>query len=79
MWDVLRNAVTSAKDALGIELPELPELPAVPEIPAEAVDAVDAVTGVLPDLAGAGDAAGQALTDAGEAVATAVPDVVQEP
>jgi hypothetical protein len=67
VWDVLRNAVTTAKDALGIELPELP------------VDAVTAaaelVPDLLPDLAGAGDAAAQALTDAGEAVTTAVPDV----
>ncbi len=62
MWDALKNVVTSAKEALGIELPELPGLPV------DLAPLADAATGTAAAL---GQTATDALTEATDTVSTA--------
>jgi hypothetical protein len=76
MWDVIKNAVTQAKDALGIELPELPvdlgslDTAGIGEAATTAAEGVTAsATGAVEDLTAT---AGEAVTDAGTQVTDTV-------
>jgi hypothetical protein len=69
MWDVIKNAVTELKDALGIEIPELPvdlgslDVAGIGEVATTATEGVtQSATTAVEDLTGA---AGEAVTAAG--------------
>jgi hypothetical protein len=68
MWEVLKNVVTAAKDALGIELPEFPA-----ELPTDVAGLGEAVSTMTQ---GAADSAGVAVETATTAVQGAGGDLV---
>jgi hypothetical protein len=76
MWDVIKNAVTQVKDALGIEVPELPvdlgslDVAGIGEAATTAAEGVTAsAPGAVEDLTAT---AGEAVTDAGTQVTDTV-------
>jgi hypothetical protein len=76
MWDVIKNAVTQVKDALGIEIPELPadlgslDTAGIGEAVTTAAEGVTAsATGAVEDLTAT---AVEAVTAAGPQVTDAV-------
>ena len=91
MWETIKNAVTSVKEALGIEIPELPvDLGAVGDTVTGAVTgATESAPGALDGVAAAGQTAAGGLADAAQTVsglpaaavdslAQAVPDLTGE-
>jgi len=69
MWQALRDAITSAKESLGIEVPDAG---AVTDVVSGAGDqASSAVTAATDAASGTADAAAGAVSGAGDAVAGA--------
>jgi hypothetical protein len=61
MWDKIRDLVSRAAGALGIDVPELPDAGGIVESAAGTAEA--AAGPILDDLAGAADSASGAVTD----------------
>lgn len=70
MWETIKNAVTSVKEALGIEVPGLPvDLGAVGDtVTGAAAGVTESATGALDGVAAAGQTAAGGLADAAQTV-----------
>jgi phage-related protein len=79
MWDVIKNALISVKDATGIEIPGLPaDLGAVGESATAAVQTVtESASGVIDGAAPAIEAVTGAVAGVSETAAGAVDSVAQ--
>jgi hypothetical protein len=72
VWDILKNALTGAKDLLGIEVPELP-------VPADLVSAAgDALTGVQEQVGAVTEAVSGTAADAVQSTAQTVTDAASD-
>jgi hypothetical protein len=83
MWDVIKNAVTELKDALGIEIPGLPsdvgsiDAASIGEAATTATEGVtQSATTAVEDLTAT---VGQAVTDAGTQVSETVSGIADAP
>jgi hypothetical protein len=80
MWETIKNAVTSAKEALGIEIPGLPvDLGAIGETVTGAVaGATESATGALDGVAAAGEAAAGDVAQTVSGLPTAAVDAATQ-
>jgi len=79
MWEAMKNALMSVKEATGIEIPGLPaDLGSIGDSAATAVQSVsESATGVFDGAAGAAEAAAGGVAGVAETAATTVESASQ--